>query len=183
MLKHRKLNRFEYIILIFTKILSMNTFIETPRLLVKPPNMIDFEAYYGLLSDSEVMRYIGKFRKYWDDPNAFPFLIRYDGELAGFAIVNKSGSEPGIDYLMAQFFIMRKFKRQGIGRQVAYQCFDRFSGVWEVMVFPGCESTYRFWRAVIKHYSTQPPIEYTRQIAHFKNKTYNIFKLESGKKQ
>ena len=123
------------------------------------------------------------FRKYWEDPYAFPFLIRYDGELAGFAIVNKSGSEPGIDFVMAQFFIMRKFKRQGIGRQVAYQCFDRFPGVWEVMVFPGNEGSYRFWRAVIKHYCGHPLIEYTRQIAHFSNKTYNIFKFESGKTQ
>lgn len=122
------------------------------------------------------------FRKYWDDPSAFPFLIRYDGELAGFAIISKSGSEPSIDFIMAQFFIMRKFKRQGIGRQVAYKCFDRFPGVWEVMVFPGNEGSYRFWRTIIKHYSSQPLIEYTRQIAHFKNKPYNIFNFESANK-
>lgn len=76
---------------------------------------------------------------------------------------------------------MRKFKRQGIGRQVAYQCFDCFPALCEVMVFPGNEGAYRFWRATIKNYSAQPLIEYTRQIAHFKNRTYNIFKFKSGK--
>lgn len=112
----------------------MNSFIETPRLLIKPPDTIDFESYYGLLSDPAV------------------------------------------------FHIMRKFKRQGIGSQVAYQCFDRFPGVWEVMVFPGNEGSYRFWRTVIKHYSKQPFTECARQITHFRNKMYNIFQFESGQK-
>lgn len=38
----------------------MDDFIETPRLIIKSPDWSDFEAYYGLLSDPEVMRYIGK---------------------------------------------------------------------------------------------------------------------------
>lgn len=124
------------------------------------------------------------FRKYWDqDANAFPFLIRYEGELAGFAIINKQGSDPQIDFVMAQFFIMRKFKRQGIGRWAAYQCFDQFPGTWEVMVFPGNEGAYRFWRAAIKKYSHPPLIEYSRQIAHFRNSPmYNIFKFKSDQK-
>ncbi len=49
------------------------------------------------------------------------------------------------------------------------------------MVFPGNEGAYRFWRAIIKHYSAQTLIEYTRQIAHFRNKPYNIFKFEGGR--
>ncbi len=40
--------------------IKMSDFIETPRLIIKPPSWNDFEAYYGLLSDPDVMRYIGK---------------------------------------------------------------------------------------------------------------------------
>lgn len=243
----------------------MNTFIETPRLLIKPPDKIDFEAYYGLLSDPEVMRYIGKGMRtreeVWENlenqikhfnKHGFSLGFVYEKQTglfigrAGLVYLEMKDDQPAIEigYALhhrfwnrgystelvkacvhwgfqnlpvkqllavihpdnersrrvleragmrywgrkqcyqaevAQFFIMRKFKRQGIGRQVAYQCFDRFPGIWKVMVFPGNEGSYRFWRTVIKHYSVQSLIEYTRQIAHFKNKAYNIFKFKTGK--
>src|SRR3990167_8148720 len=119
------------------------------------------------------------FKKYWEDKNAFPFLIRYGDELAGFAIVDKKGSDTNIDFNMAQFFVARKFKNKGFGRYVAHQCFKKFTGVWEVMVIPGNEGAYRFWRAIVKDYSGDNFTEYTREIAHFNNSRKNIFKFNS----
>lgn len=119
------------------------------------------------------------FKKYWEDKNAFPFLIRYGDELAGFAIVDKKGSDTSIDFNMAQFFVARKFKKQGLGRYVAHQCFKKFTGVWEIMVMPGNEGAYRFWRAIIKDYKGNNFAEYTRQVAHFNN-IKNIFRFDSG---
>jgi ribosomal-protein-alanine N-acetyltransferase len=93
------------------------------------------------------------FKKYWEGENNFPFLIRYGNEIAGFVIVDKKGSSPEIDFNMAQFYILRKFKNKGIGCYVAHQCFNKFRGVWEVMVIPGNEGAYRFWRSTIKKYA------------------------------
>lgn len=119
------------------------------------------------------------FLKYWQTPDAFPFLIRYENEWAGFVIVDKKGSDTTINYNMAQFFILRKFKHKGVGCYVASQCFDQFNGTWEVMVLPGNKGAYQFWHSVISQYSHHHYTEYTRQIAHFKNNTYNIFKFMS----
>jgi len=119
------------------------------------------------------------FKKYWEDKNAFPFLIRYGDELAGFAIVDKKGSDTSIDFNMAQFFVARKFKNKGFGRYAAHQCFKKFTGEWEVMVMPDNEGAYRFWRAIIKDYSGNNFTEYTREIAHFYNSRKNIFKFNS----
>lgn len=119
------------------------------------------------------------FKKYWEDEHAFPMIVRYENELAGIAIVDKKGSEPEIDFNMAQFFIARKFKNKGIGRYIAQQCFNQFPGKWEVMVIPGNEGAYRFWRSTIKHYSDNNFIEYTREIAHFNNSRKNIFSFNS----
>jgi len=55
------------------------------------------------------------FKKYWQTNDAFPFLIRYENELAGFVIIDKKGSKVEIDFNVAQFFILRKFKNKGIG--------------------------------------------------------------------
>jgi len=122
------------------------------------------------------------FKKYWQTDGAFSFLIRYENELAGFVIIDKKGSESKIDFNMAQFFVLRKFKNKGLGRSVAYQCFDKFRGAWEVMVIPGNEGAYRFWRSTIKNYTNDNFIEYTREIAHFNNNIKNIFKFESRNK-
>ena len=119
------------------------------------------------------------FKKYWEDKNSFPFLVRFENEIAGFAIIDKKGSSPEIDFNMAQFFILRKFKNKHIGRYVAHQCFKKFPGEWEVMVIPGNEGAYRFWRAIIKDYKNNDFVEYTREITHFNNSIKNIFKFNS----
>ncbi|SRR5579883_100415 len=120
------------------------------------------------------------FKKYWEDKDSFPFLVRYKNEIAGFVIVDKKGSSSDIDFNMAQFFIVRKFKNKGIGRYVAQQCFKKFLGIWEVMVIPGNEGAYRFWRSTIKNYTNNNFTEYTRDIAHFNNSRKNVFKFDSG---
>lgn len=119
------------------------------------------------------------FKKYWEAQDNFPFLLRYDQELAGFVIVDKKGSEPGIDFNMAQFFILRKFKGKGLGREAAYHCFNKFRGIWEVMVLPGNEGAYRFWRAIIKAYTKDKFSEYSRPVAHFGSGIKNIFKFDT----
>ncbi|MBA2653937.1 MAG: GNAT family N-acetyltransferase [Gammaproteobacteria bacterium] len=119
------------------------------------------------------------FKKYWESENNFPFVVRYENEIVGFAIVDKKGSSPEIDFNMAQFFILRKFTHKGIGKYVAQECFKKFPGVWEVMVIPGNEGAYRFWRATIKNYTHNNFSEYTCDIAHFNNSRKNIFKFDS----
>lgn len=119
------------------------------------------------------------FKKYWETKDAFPFLIRYRNELAGFVIIDKRGSDDTIEFNMAQFFILRKFKRKGIGEYVAHHCFNQFKGTWEVMVIPGNEGAYRFWRSIITKFTNNNFIEYTSGIPHFENNIKNIFKLNS----
>lgn len=119
------------------------------------------------------------FKKYWEDKNNFPFIVKYKNEIAGFVIIDKKGSSAEIDFNVAQFFILRKFKNKDMGKYVAQECFKKFPGIWEVMVMPGNEGAYRFWRATIKNYTNNNYIEYTREIAHFDNSRKNIFKFDS----
>lgn len=118
------------------------------------------------------------FKKYWEKGDAFPFLIRYKNELAGFAIIDKKGSDSSIDFNVAQFFIIRKFKNKGIGRYVAHELFDRFKGIWEVMVIPENLGAYRFWKKIINAYSDEVQ-EYNRNVAHLDNALKKIFRFSS----
>lgn len=100
------------------------------------------------------------FKHYWSEPDTFPFLVYINDELAGFVIINKQGSESAVDFNMAQFFILRKFKNKSISKQIAVTCFNDFSGKW-VIVMPDNKGAYQFWKSVISQYAHNDFSEYT----------------------
>jgi predicted acetyltransferase len=92
---------------------------------------------------------------YWKGPDAserFPFLIRAEGKLAGFALIRRIAANP-VTYDMGEFFILRKYRRTGIGRAAARELFDHFAGAWEVRELPANTSAQAFWRRVIAEYT------------------------------
>jgi predicted acetyltransferase len=106
---------------------------------------------------------------YWRDPGWASFLVTVDGRLAGFAwvlkmtlfrpgdgeteLLDQAGLLEGEHMLMEEFFILRKYRRQGIGQHVAQQLFDRFPGVWEVSEMVENTPAQAFWRKVIARYT------------------------------
>ena len=67
---------------------------------------------------------------YFSEPERFPFLVRIGDSMAGFALVRRCEAEDGRGEVtdMAEFFIMRKFRRRGVGEHVATTLFGRFPG-------------------------------------------------------
>ena len=59
---------------------------------------------------------------YWRNPNRFPFLVRANGNLAGFVLVQRGSqlSDAGEIWDVAEFFVLRGYRRQGIGLRVAH---------------------------------------------------------------
>ena len=79
----------------------------------------------------------------------FPFLIRVDGELAGFALVRHVNDH----YLMAEFFVMRPFRRTGVGAIAATEVFKKFPGEWIVHQVPRNLPAQAFWRRIIGEFT------------------------------
>ncbi len=90
---------------------------------------------------------------YWEEAGRYPFLIRVDGELAGFALINKIGTTPAIDWHIGEFFVIAKFQRRGVGGEVAKQLFHRFTGRWEVDQIPENRAAIDFWERVVDTYT------------------------------
>ena len=86
----------------------------------------------------------------WRAGKNYPFLLRVDGELAGFAIVGIE--EAARAFVMREFFILRKFRRRGIGQAVATQLFDQFAGDWQVEFFLANTPARQFWPRVVRTY-------------------------------
>ena len=102
----------------------------------------------------------GRFRApplsaYWSDPRRHPFLIRVDERLAGFALVQERSRLTGDDAVrdVAELFVMRKYRRRGVGAYAARWLFDRFRGRWEVRQKVENQAATAFWRRVIGQYT------------------------------
>jgi len=88
----------------------------------------------------------------WEDGKNSPYVIRVDGELAGFAGIKRDEGVRG-GYLVQEFFILRKYRRRGVGRDVATRLFDRFPGMWKVQQIVQNSPAVAFWREVIRGYT------------------------------
>jgi predicted acetyltransferase len=87
---------------------------------------------------------------YWErSPPCLPFVFLVDDCYAGLALVDDSVRLPGGDHWMAQFFVLRKYRRRGIGAEAARQIFDGLRGRWQVGQMPGNQAALAFWRRVI----------------------------------
>lgn len=94
---------------------------------------------------------------YWVDPNRRPFLIRADNKLAGFVLVRLNiegrSDPPRLVNQMAEFFVMKKYRRYGVGEFAARWVFDQFPGEWEVEQLAANLPAQTFWRKIITRYT------------------------------
>lgn len=92
---------------------------------------------------------------YWTDADRHPYFIMVDNRYAGFALINNHCYLLKDDqaYSVAEFFIMRKYRRKGIGMDSAQQIFNLFKGNWEVLQHGNNDPSKYFWRKVIEEYT------------------------------
>jgi predicted acetyltransferase len=97
--------------------------------------------------------------RYWTaegrDEGRVPLLIMADDRLAGFVLKNRWSyrGAPETEHTVAEFFVLRKWRRQGVGRRAALELFRRFPGRWEVGEEHHHLAAQAFWRAVIGEYT------------------------------
>ena len=72
-----------------------------------------------------------------------------DGYIAGFLLIE--GSEiPGMDALeLADLFILKRYRRKGIGRAIATQVLCSGAANWLVRFYDQDEVSQAFWRTVL----------------------------------
>lgn len=90
---------------------------------------------------------------YWTEEDRHPYLIRVSGHLVGFALVNRHGVSEEARWCLAEFFVMRKYRRQGVGEFAATHVFDLWPGKWQVSQVASHPASTAFWRKVIDTYT------------------------------
>lgn len=124
-----------------------------------------YPLYLHDLSEFDETYYHLNDRGLWE-PDHLPSWLQDDGDLPliivdagcrlGCALVNRVPSPhlpAGVDFRLAEFFILKRHRRQGIGKRVVFALFDRFVGRWQVSELVRNTPAIRFWRTVIGEYT------------------------------
>jgi predicted acetyltransferase len=87
---------------------------------------------------------------YWQDENRFPYFIKVNNKLAGFVLVNDyNETDVKTDYAIAEFCILYKYRRKGIGKYVAKYIFNKHLGKWQIRYHPKNVISKDFWNKII----------------------------------
>jgi predicted acetyltransferase len=115
---------------------------------------------------------------YWREATRFPFLVRVDGFLAGFALVTRGSRVSGDPDVwdMAEFFVVRRHRRRGIGAAAAHEVFRRFPGRWELRVMEHNLPALAFWSAAVGAFTGAPAEGVFTQVAE---KRWQVFAFAS----
>ena len=92
---------------------------------------------------------------YWSESGRFPFLIRADSQLAGFALVSQGSlvsGDPAV-FDVTEFFVVRGLRRHGVGLAAALQVFASFLGTWEVRVLERNVGAQPFWERAVSSFT------------------------------
>lgn len=89
---------------------------------------------------------------YWTEPGRHAYFIRVDGKLAGFSMI-RDAINTGDTHHFAEMFIIRKYRRLGLAKKLAFYMFDSFPGKWDVPQVENNLKAQAFWRAIISEYT------------------------------
>jgi predicted acetyltransferase len=102
---------------------------------------------------------------YWEDPRWNPFFIYDAGKIVGFLVIlfENYDVDPDPTHVIYDFMVLKKFRRNGLGREAAVKSFDLYQANWKVAQMSSNEPAILFWRDVIREYTDNRYTEILRQ--------------------
>jgi predicted acetyltransferase len=82
---------------------------------------------------------------YFEKPNRFPYFIKVDGEIAGFALINSYLLVLTEGKTISEFYVKKEFRKSGVGSESAKQIFIQSPGKWEVRQIFENPIAHSFW--------------------------------------
>lgn len=92
--------------------------------------------------------------EYFTENDRFAYFIYADGQLAGFALLNKYPEcDRPIDWSIAEFFVSYNFRRQGVATEVIEQIFAKHKGCYHIKYHRKNTASVIFWNKIARKYS------------------------------
>lgn len=117
---------------------------------VKPPNR------HGVLADDPEVRshdeLMPEDSPWWRTPELlFPYLLRVDGNPAGFCLVATGGyvPVPDVEFIIYEMFVAHAYRGCGVAEFAVKEAVSKYRGRWEVVTWPKAERAQAFWRKAL----------------------------------
>ncbi len=98
---------------------------------------------------------------YFTEADREAHFITVDGRLAGFALIRGDVDGDG-SWNVAEFFVARGHRRQGVAREAARRLFARHPGVWTLSFDHSNAPAAALWRSVVSTLAVGPVGEIDR---------------------
>jgi predicted acetyltransferase len=138
----------------------------------------DFSEFYDVKLGSDGRFGYRDLPLYWREPNRHPFLVKIGGNWAGLVLVKRGSAISGNETVwdMAEFFVVRSYRRSGIGTQIAHEIWKQFPGRWEVRVLQSNRTAFDFWKHAIEAIAGQAidPVRFEKN-----GESWHLFSFES----
>ncbi|HWO08449.1 MAG TPA: GNAT family N-acetyltransferase [Polyangiaceae bacterium] len=116
---------------------------------------------------------------YWSERDRhFAFLISHGASIAGFALVTRGSpavASPDV-YDLAEFFVLRRHRRAGVGRSAAFLLWRSLPGAWVVRVSEANPAALAFWGRVIGEFANDGA---TRSTRPGRTQPWQVFEFDS----
>lgn len=115
--------------------------------------------------------------RFWREPDCLPFLVRVDQRLAGFILAKTTGPPTPADPVIwdvAEFFVLRSYRRQGVGIAAAAALWQGLPGQWQVRVMEQNQSAQQFWEQAIARF-TAAAAGYSEQWVQQRGSRWRVF--------
>jgi predicted acetyltransferase len=112
----------------------------------------DFSEYnLDDVDDNGIYEEYKYFDSYFIDPKRHAYYIKVNGKYAGFVLINNITlvSKDTNTNVIAEFFVMKKYRRYKIGSKVALRIFSMFPGKWEFKVLNKNSGGMPFWKNLL----------------------------------
>lgn len=103
-----------------------------------------------------------RIESFWVEEDYDRFLIRVDGVLAGFVLTSRTSDDAdGSPHVVNEFFVLRRYRRAGVGRTVARRLFEGHEGTWFLTVMRANVPAQDFWASVIADLTGRERCDFT----------------------
>ena len=111
---------------------------------------LDLHGEYGYALD-----------RYFEESAFKAFVALVAGKYAGFALADRAVKIASSGKWMDQFFVLKKYRRTGLGSSLAVAVFKALPGYWEVGQMPANLAAQSFWRRTIAQHTNGAFTEHT----------------------
>lgn len=107
------------------------------------------------------------------------YKILVGEEIAGFCLLRFFDKDGEQFNDVGEFFIIRKFRKAGLGKRVAHAVFDQYPGKWQVRQLLENHPAQQFWRKTIAEYTQGHFTESIKAVGDYGKMVIQVFTTEA----